>query len=330
MSGIKMEVKTIWILVLLVYSNDGEFYDTNNSVSINADDAAGNNNLHSIVTNREFNDSDEPNNANNRGKGLPRAEINFLAKLRQRQRQGQIIPAMDMSLGNQQKLQSPPPEVGYDSDWQDLLVELLSKPPDNEDHGYRSLEEDLGTIVRFLAQQQEHPLVEDASRLSPLSSSGGELSASGQKRAAALRTSMSRRSHTFPYSKERFSPSISVGELYGALTNLGDFFQHLKHNLESLESKNLSKDQVKLLEGENMISNLRKGRIYSRLPQACWKCSLSTRLPELPPLERNPSPGVVRARFVPGDQLSRSGVQTGRTGKVMFPLIHRPLPLLSC
>uniref|UniRef100_A0A182SA87 Uncharacterized protein n=1 Tax=Anopheles maculatus TaxID=74869 RepID=A0A182SA87_9DIPT len=44
----------------------------------------------------------------------------------------------------------------------------------------------------------------------------------------------------------------------GALTNLGDFFQNLKHNLESLESKNLNNDQVKLLEGQNMISNLRK------------------------------------------------------------------------
>uniref|UniRef100_A0A182YBU1 Uncharacterized protein n=1 Tax=Anopheles stephensi TaxID=30069 RepID=A0A182YBU1_ANOST len=33
---------------------------------------------------------------------------------------------------------------------------------------------------------------------------------------------------------------------------------NLKHNLESLESKNLNNDQVKLLEGQNMISNLRK------------------------------------------------------------------------
>ncbi|XP_021698398.1 uncharacterized protein LOC110676114 isoform X2 [Aedes aegypti] len=248
MNGIKMEIKTIWILVLLVYSKGGEFYDSNNSASINANTAVDNN-LHSIVVNRELNDSDDPNSSNH----VNRAEVNFLAKLRQSQRQGQIIPTMNMPLRSQQKLQLPP-EMGYDSDWQDLLVELLSNP-NNEDNSYRSLEEDLGTIVRFLAQQRQHSLLGEANYPS---STSDELSAPGQKRAAALRTSMARRSHTFPYNKERFSPSISVGELYGALTNLGDFFQHLRNNLESLESKNLSKDQVKLLEGENMISNLRK------------------------------------------------------------------------
>uniref|UniRef100_A0A182TGE7 Uncharacterized protein n=1 Tax=Anopheles melas TaxID=34690 RepID=A0A182TGE7_9DIPT len=88
----------------------------------------------------------------------------------------------------------------------------------------------------------------------------------GQKRAAALRSTMARRSHIMPTGTQgggggtaaeegSFMPSISVG----ALTNLGDFFQNLKHNLESLESKNLNNDQVKLLEGQNMISNLRKG-----------------------------------------------------------------------
>nr|XP_040228273.2 uncharacterized protein LOC120952818 isoform X3 [Anopheles coluzzii] len=91
----------------------------------------------------------------------------------------------------------------------------------------------------------------------------------GQKRAAALRSTMARRSHIMPTGTQgggggtaaeegSFMPSISVGEFYGALTNLGDFFQNLKHNLESLESKNLNNDQVKLLEGQNMISNLRK------------------------------------------------------------------------
>uniref|UniRef100_A0A182PV44 Uncharacterized protein n=1 Tax=Anopheles epiroticus TaxID=199890 RepID=A0A182PV44_9DIPT len=86
----------------------------------------------------------------------------------------------------------------------------------------------------------------------------------GQKRAAALRSTMARRSHILPSAtggsagtageEGSFMPSISVG----ALTNLGDFFQNLKHNLESLEAKNLNNDQVKLLEGQNMISNLRK------------------------------------------------------------------------
>ncbi|XP_052860791.1 uncharacterized protein LOC128267882 [Anopheles cruzii] len=85
----------------------------------------------------------------------------------------------------------------------------------------------------------------------------------GQKRAAALRSTVARRSHILPTvtgngggSSEdtSFMPSISVG----ALTNLGDFFQNLKQNLESLESKNLNHEQVKLLEGQNMISHLRK------------------------------------------------------------------------
>ncbi|XP_058065846.1 uncharacterized protein LOC131215473 [Anopheles bellator] len=89
----------------------------------------------------------------------------------------------------------------------------------------------------------------------------------GQKRAAALRSTVARRSHILPtvtgngggsHEDTSFMPSISVGEFYGALTNLGDFFQNLKQNLESLESKNLNHEQVKLLEGQNMISHLRK------------------------------------------------------------------------
>ncbi|ETN65751.1 hypothetical protein AND_002477 [Anopheles darlingi] len=85
----------------------------------------------------------------------------------------------------------------------------------------------------------------------------------GQKRAAALRSTVARRSHAVQPSSmahgssgedASFLPSISVG----ALTNLGDFFQNLKHNLESLESKNLNTEQVKLLEGQNMISSMRK------------------------------------------------------------------------
>ncbi|KFB50293.1 Dper\GL11233-PA-like protein [Anopheles sinensis] len=57
-----------------------------------------------------------------------------------------------------------------------------------------------------------------------------------------------------------FTPSFPLVPVRfaGALTNLGDFFQNLKHNLESLEAKHLNTEQVKLLEGQNMISNLRK------------------------------------------------------------------------
>uniref|UniRef100_A0AAG5D566 Uncharacterized protein n=1 Tax=Anopheles atroparvus TaxID=41427 RepID=A0AAG5D566_ANOAO len=93
------------------------------------------------------------------------------------------------------------------------------------------------------------------------------LGAVAQKRAAAFRSTVARRSHVIPAvaatgggsgEDGSFLPSISVGEFYGALTNLGDFFQNLKHNLESLESKHLNTEQVKLLEGQNMISNLRK------------------------------------------------------------------------
>lgn len=209
---------SIYTTLFLLVSG-GEFYDSTNSASINTNTAVDNN-LHSIVVNRELNDSDDPNSSNHAN----RAKVNFLAKLRQNQRQGQIIPTMNMPLRSQQKLQLPP-EMGYDSDWQDLLVELLSNP-NNEDNSYRSLEEDLGTIVRFLAQQRQHSLVGEANYPS---STSDELSAPGQKRAAALRTSMARRSHTFPYNKERFSPSISVGELYG--TVLQKYFYYFSDSL---------------------------------------------------------------------------------------------------
>ncbi|XP_062550456.1 uncharacterized protein LOC134215252 isoform X2 [Armigeres subalbatus] len=323
MNRTKMEVKTIWILVLLIYSNvsDGEFYDANNSVSVNSN-VAGDNNLASVLASRELNNGDEPDSDNQEKSVLRQAEMNFLAKLRHSQRQGQIIPAIDASLPNPPET-IPQTEPVYDIDWQSLLVGLLDNP-DHEVAGYRSLEENLGTIMRFLAQRRDNSLLDEPSLLP--AATGEDFSELGQKRAAALRTTMARRSHTFPFNKERFTPSISVG----ALTNLGDFFQHLKHNLESLESKNLSKDQVKLLEGENMISNLRKGRLLSRLPQACRKCSFSARISELPTFERNPSAGIIGSRFVSRDQLSRPRVQTSRTGKVIFPLIHRPLPLLSC
>ncbi|XP_041773109.1 uncharacterized protein LOC121594158 isoform X1 [Anopheles merus] len=170
----------------------------------------------------------------------------------------------------------------------------------------------------------------------------------GQKRAAALRSTMARRSHIMPTGTQSggggsaaeegsFMPSISVGEFYGALTNLGDFFQNLKHNLESLESKNLNNDQVKLLEGQNMISNLRKGFFYSRvcrgLSQAGGQCRFPARHPELSALAPDSSAGFHRAGAVPWDQLSRSRVHACRTRKMSYPPTIRPphsVLLASC
>ncbi|XP_052897393.1 uncharacterized protein LOC128304273 [Anopheles moucheti] len=180
----------------------------------------------------------------------------------------------------------------------------------------------------------------------------------GQKRAAALRSTMARRSHIMPAvagggggggggaggsgggggtDDGSFMPSISVGEFYGALTNLGDFFQNLKHNLESLESKNLNNDQVKLLEGQNMISNLRKGFFYSRvcrgLSQAGGQCRFPARHPELSALAPDSGAGVYRAGALPWNQLSRSRVHACRTRKMSYPPTIRPphsVLLASC
>ncbi|XP_053675514.1 uncharacterized protein LOC128725769 [Anopheles nili] len=166
----------------------------------------------------------------------------------------------------------------------------------------------------------------------------------GQKRAAALRSTVARRSHILPavtggasVEDGSFMPSISVGEFYGALTNLGDFFQNLKHNLESLESKNLNNDQVKLLEGQNMMSDLRKGFFYSRvcrgLSQAGGQCRLPARHPELSALAPDSSAGVYRTGAVPWHQLSRSRVHACRTRKMSYPPTIRPphsILLASC
>ncbi|XP_053665701.1 uncharacterized protein LOC128714845 [Anopheles marshallii] len=173
----------------------------------------------------------------------------------------------------------------------------------------------------------------------------------GQKRAAALRSTVARRSHIMPAVASgggggggaggaddgSFMPSISVGEFYGALTNLGDFFQNLKHNLESLESKNLNNDQVKLLEGQNMISNLRKGFFYSRvcrgLSQAGGQCRIPARHPELSALAPDSGAGVHRAGALPWYQLSRSRVHACRTRKMSYPPTIRPphsVLLASC
>ncbi|XP_059614154.1 uncharacterized protein LOC132260198 [Phlebotomus argentipes] len=67
----------------------------------------------------------------------------------------------------------------------------------------------------------------------------------GEKRST-LRASMARRSQKSS-KEEQFIPSISVG----ALTNLRGFFDNLKYNLESLESKSLTPNQVRFLTSSN-------------------------------------------------------------------------------
>jgi hypothetical protein len=42
------------------------------------------------------------------------------------------------------------------------------------------------------------------------------------------------------------------------LTNLQGFFNDLKNNLEVIEAKNLTPNQIKLLEGQNIQANLRR------------------------------------------------------------------------
>ncbi|XP_035789892.1 uncharacterized protein LOC118465618 isoform X2 [Anopheles albimanus] len=158
----------------------------------------------------------------------------------------------------------------------------------------------------------------------------------GQKRAAALRSTVARRSHAVQPSTmahggsgedTSFLPSISVG----ALTNLGDFFQNLKHNLESLESKNLNTEQVKLLEGQNMISSMRKGFFYSRdcrgLSKAGGQCRFPARHPELSAIAPYPRAGVHRAGALPWHELSRSRLHACRTRKMSYPptIIRPPL-----
>ncbi|XP_058459821.1 uncharacterized protein LOC131435693 isoform X2 [Malaya genurostris] len=241
------EFRVLWLLILLVYIrvSGGEFYDSNDSVGGSSDNAG--NHLLSFPESRDGRSPDDEGSAStNRinGKGLIVPEINFLAKLRQRQRERpQVIPAVAFSRGDQSA------DDGIENDWQLKQLIAMNLPNgDDANNELASLENDLSIVLDFLAKYKDELLDEG------LPDSNVELHDSGQKRAAALRSTMARRSHDFPGSKERFAPSISIG----ALTNLGDFFQHLKHNLESLESKNLSHDQVKLLEGQNMISNLRK------------------------------------------------------------------------
>ncbi|XP_055690569.1 uncharacterized protein LOC129794020 isoform X1 [Lutzomyia longipalpis] len=71
-----------------------------------------------------------------------------------------------------------------------------------------------------------------------------EIRDTGEKRSA-LRATMARRSQKSK--EEQFIPSISVG----ALTNLRGFFDNLKYNLESLESKALTPNQVRFLTSSN-------------------------------------------------------------------------------
>ncbi|XP_055628569.1 uncharacterized protein LOC129770016 isoform X2 [Toxorhynchites rutilus septentrionalis] len=234
----KVGLKPMWMLVLLIYTkvSEGEFYDSNHNVRSNLDD--GGINLHSFVPSSDHTTNGDVNEANkNYDNSLRLAEINFLAKLAQRYRQRQPDPVVGIAMEKHNRDQSS-----------SLSTDVNSIDGGVQDMG--SFDNDLRTLVKYLIRHREELTGEhEPNELSE------EFSANGQKRAAALRATMARRSHSFtPHDKERFSPSISVG----SLTNLGDFFHTLKHNLESLETRNLSNDQVKLLQGQNMISNLRK------------------------------------------------------------------------
>lgn len=192
----------------------GKFYDTNNSATIDAN-TAREENVHTFSANNEANNLNEGIRYNY-GKGLRQAEINFLTKLRQRQRQRQLIPAMEISSREQQELKQPMESVAVI----DNLLDGLLGNPDNDISDQSSLENDLATVVRYLAQKREESLSSQGSS----EQGSDEFSGNGQKRAAALRTSMSRRSHSFPYNKERFSPSISVGEFYGTVLQKNFFY----------------------------------------------------------------------------------------------------------
>ncbi|XP_055535501.1 uncharacterized protein LOC129724541 isoform X2 [Wyeomyia smithii] len=247
MSHSKRDSRILWMLVLLVYTkgSDGEFYDAH---AANKLDDVSADNLHRFPSvNQEHNDETKANRVGS-SDALGEAEINFLAKLRQRQRESQPVPAVGILARNPVKDQTAAAE-NYD-DWQLQLLASLNNPASfaalEEINQTPSFDGDLGTVLKFLAQYTG-----EAAAFDPMTPD--EFNDNGGKRAAALRSTMARRSHSSK-EPEPFAPSISIG----ALTNLGDFFQHLKHNLESLESKNLSHDQVKLLEGHNMVSNLRK------------------------------------------------------------------------
>ncbi|XP_055607827.1 uncharacterized protein LOC129755398 isoform X2 [Uranotaenia lowii] len=248
MYGIIMDLNAIWMIMILVHSkgSGGVLIDPVYGIAkSNLEDDGGG---LSFVPNSPYDSGAifSPSNQNptDSKQGLRSAAISFLAKLRQssqqptRQRQRQfLLPAVAIPTGEL----SP-----GDSDA--LLV---------------ALGENLNTVFQFLEprntkNQGSHAEGDPEKSVDEMSATTTPTD-NGQKRAAALRSSMSRRSHSFgsvnSLSKEqRFAPSISVG----ALTNLGDFFQHLKQNLENLETKNLSNEQVNLLEGQNMVSNLRK------------------------------------------------------------------------
>ncbi|XP_053686912.1 uncharacterized protein LOC128736455 [Sabethes cyaneus] len=250
----KRDSRVLWILVLLVYTkvSVGEFYDASVAHAVSSLDDVVTDNLHRFPgAGHELNDDAKSNSIGSSSNALGRAEIDFLAKLRQRQREGQLLPAVGIPLGGS-STKDQPAEAGSPDDWLLRLLASLNYPLSaaaiDEINKAASFDNDLDTVLRFLAQHAGAVAV----------AASDEFSDNGGKRAAALRSTMARRSHSSFKEPEPFAPSISIGEFYGALTNLGDFFQHLKHNLESLESKNLSHDQVRLLEGQNMITNLRK------------------------------------------------------------------------
>lgn len=141
-------------------------------------------------------------------KGFVRPEINYIAKLRQRQRQRALVPAVAITVGQHQPVEAVDP----DSDYPDVDLATLG--------------EDLAMVVRFLDQHW----------VELFGGGGGEKTDDqpqqmqpGQKRAAALRTSMSRRSNSFNMPKERFSPSISVGEFYGTIPREAPQFINFWH-----------------------------------------------------------------------------------------------------
>lgn len=52
----------------------------------------------------------------------------------------------------------------------------------------------------------------------------------------------------------KFTPGISVG----AMTNLGDFFDNLKNNIDFLEKGELTDEQIQLLDGQHPLTSLKK------------------------------------------------------------------------
>lgn len=191
MRTINQYLSTDWFPV-----SGGEFYDPTNGSNLGGPGSVQGS-LHNLPES-EGSGEGAPADTIVPPKGFVRPEINFIAKLRQRQRQRALVPAVAIAVGQHQT----------------VPVEVADPNSDYPDVDLATLGEDLEMVVRFLDQHWvelfggggEEPAGDQPQQMQP-----------GQKRAAALRTSMSRRSNSFNMPKERFSPSISVGEFYGTI-----------------------------------------------------------------------------------------------------------------